>query len=133
MSRYRGAFRAMAVGLGPGLCAGAMLARRTPLRFDAPAHVPDMSARRTRIAEPVSPQFVEQVSTGSITGMCFTSRTHKTVHGLTQIRITGFGAGVLVALFSRTLVFLGGLVAASIHVRIVRLLETNKNLLIVWL
>lgn len=58
----------MAIGLGPGLCAGAMLARRAPIRFDAPAQIADINSRPRRSIDPVSPQFVEQVSTGSIAG-----------------------------------------------------------------
>ncbi|CEJ81322.1 hypothetical protein VHEMI01457 [[Torrubiella] hemipterigena] len=115
MFRFRTAFRAMSVGLAPCLFAGTMLVRRTPIRFDSVQPKDNQARSRIQVHAPsttISPEFVEQVSSGSI---------------------AGFGTGLVLALFSRSLVLLGGLVAGSIHLAsrfgldVVNLLGINRT------
>ncbi|KAF4993858.1 hypothetical protein FGRMN_6189 [Fusarium graminum] len=89
----RVAFRAMSRGIAPATCAGAFIATRPVIRCDAPT-LATGPPRRNRSLD-VSPDTVRQLSSGSI---------------------AGFGVGVVVALFSRTLALLAGLVAFSMHV-----------------
>lgn len=91
----RAALRTMAVGVGPMACVGTFIATRPVIRCDAPTLATGPPQRRYRSSFDVSPEIVKQVSRGSI---------------------TGFGVGVLVALFSKTLTFFGGLFALSIHI-----------------
>ncbi|KAM5353751.1 hypothetical protein ACJ41O_000401 [Fusarium nematophilum] len=91
----RVAFRAMAAGIGPAACVGTFIATRPVIRCDAPAFATGQPHQRRRPSFDVSPETVRQVSSGSV---------------------TGFGVGVVVALFSRTLALLSGLIALSIHV-----------------
>ncbi|KAJ4159282.1 uncharacterized protein LMH87_008189 [Akanthomyces muscarius] len=98
MSRLRPVTRLFALGLAPAACVGASFALRNPVKFDALEPVPVSQKLRQREAPPasrLSPQIIEQLSRGSI---------------------FGFGAGVIIAFFSRTLVFLGGLVAGSLQI-----------------
>ncbi|KAJ3499640.1 hypothetical protein NLG97_g176 [Lecanicillium saksenae] len=98
MSRLRPVARLFALGLAPAACVGASFALRHPVKFDAIESAPVSQQLRRREAPPtsrLSPQIIEQLSRGSI---------------------FGFGAGLVIAFFSRTLVFLGGLVAGSLQV-----------------
>ncbi|KAF4972623.1 hypothetical protein FZEAL_9566 [Fusarium zealandicum] len=90
----RVAYRAMAAGLGPTACVGAFVATRPVIRCDAPTLATGPPRRRQPSLD-VSPNTVRQISSGSV---------------------AGFGVGVVVALFSRTLAILSGLVALSIHI-----------------
>ncbi|KAM0550764.1 hypothetical protein ACHAPJ_008627 [Fusarium lateritium] len=83
----------MSRGIAPATCVGAFIATRPVIRCDAPTLATGPPHRRRSLD--VSPDTVRQLSSGSI---------------------AGFGVGVVVALFSRTLAFLTGLVAFSIHV-----------------
>ncbi|KAF7561897.1 hypothetical protein G7046_g2237 [Stylonectria norvegica] len=90
------AFRTFAVGIGPAACMGSLVMNRRAIRCDSGAFIANPPARQSR--RPfidVTPDTVRQVSSGSI---------------------VGFGAGLLVALFSKTIAMLGGLVAFSMHV-----------------
>ncbi|KAG8676723.1 hypothetical protein FPOAC2_02830 [Fusarium poae] len=86
------ALRAMSRGIAPATCIGAFVATRPVIRCDAPT-LATGPPRRNRSFD-VSPDTVRQLSSGSI---------------------AGFGVGVVVALFSRTLAFLAGVIAFSIH------------------
>ncbi|GKU02872.1 histone H3 centromeric protein cse-4 [Fusarium langsethiae] len=92
LARRIRAFRAMSRGIAPATCVGAFVATRPVIRCDAPT-LATGPPRRNRSFD-VSPDTVRQLSSGSI---------------------AGFGIGVVVALFSRTLAFLAGVVAFSIH------------------
>ncbi|EXM23683.1 hypothetical protein FOTG_09109 [Fusarium oxysporum f. sp. vasinfectum 25433] len=89
----RVAFRAMSRGIAPATCVGAFIATRPAIRCDAPTLATGPPPRRRPLE--VSPDTVRQLSSGSV---------------------AGFGIGVVVALFSRTLALLTGLIAFSIHV-----------------
>ncbi|ATY59447.1 hypothetical protein CCM_05823 [Cordyceps militaris CM01] len=103
MSTFRPVARLFALGLAPAACVGASFALRKPVKFDAlqPAPVSQQLRRRGEVHSPdrLSPRIIEQLSRGSI---------------------LGFGAGVVIAFFSRTLVFLSGLVAGSLQVDCVK-------------
>ncbi|KAM3487855.1 hypothetical protein NHJ13051_008584 [Beauveria bassiana] len=89
MSRLRPVAKLFALGLAPAACVGASFALR-PAKFDALEPAPVSRRLRQRENPPtgrLSPRIIEQLSRGSI---------------------FGFGAGVVIAFFSRTLVFLGG-------------------------
>ncbi|WZH43169.1 FUN14 family [Fusarium acuminatum] len=83
----RVALRAMSRGIAPATCVGAFIATRPVIRCDAPTLATGPPPRRSRSLD-VSP----------------------------DTKFLGFGVGVVVALFSRTLAFLAGLVAFSVHV-----------------
>ncbi|KAM0247678.1 hypothetical protein ACHAP5_003925 [Fusarium lateritium] len=107
----RVALRAMSRGIAPATCVGAFIATRPVIRCDAPTLATGPPPRRSRSLD-VSPDTVRQLSSGSIAGLLSLpdiSLSH------TQ-QFLGFGVGVVVALFSRTLAFLAGLVAFSVHV-----------------
>ncbi|KAF4120258.1 histone H3 [Geosmithia morbida] len=92
--QFRLAARTFAARTGPGACIGAVyLLNSKPIRLDAapPSTVAQPQPRRSLM----SPQAVRQISKGSF---------------------TGFTAGLVVAIFSRTLASLGGLVALAIYV-----------------
>ncbi|KAF4467575.1 fun14 family [Fusarium albosuccineum] len=91
----RVAFRAMAAGVGPAACVGTFIATRPIIRCDAPTLATGPPPRRRQPSLDVSPDTVRQLSSGSV---------------------TGFGVGVVVALFSRTLALLSGLIALSLHI-----------------
>ncbi|KAH8712484.1 hypothetical protein HC256_005675 [Beauveria bassiana] len=96
MSRLRPVAKLFALGLAPAACVGASFALR-PAKFDALEPAPVSRRLRQRENPPtgrLSPRIIEQLSRGSI---------------------FGFGAGVVIAFFSRTLVFLGGLIAGSLQ------------------
>ncbi|CVL01890.1 uncharacterized protein FMAN_08021 [Fusarium mangiferae] len=98
MNMYRAfnsrvALRAMSRGIAPATCVGAFIATRPVIRCDAPTLATGPPSRRRPLD--VSPDTVRQLSSGSV---------------------AGFGIGVVVALFSRTLALLTGLIAFSIHV-----------------
>lgn len=81
MFRFRTAFRAMSVGLAPGLFAGTMLVRRTPIRFDSVQPMDNQARSRIQVHAPsttISPEFVEQVSSGSIAGECIAATSNTT-------------------------------------------------------
>lgn len=90
----RVALRAMTVGVGPAACVGAFVATRPVIRCDGPTLATGPPRRRQPSLD-ISPDTVRQLSSGSV---------------------AGFGVGVLVGLFSKTLALLTGLVALSIHV-----------------
>ncbi|KAH6893597.1 hypothetical protein B0T10DRAFT_482658 [Thelonectria olida] len=92
----RATFRAVAAGIGPAACAGSLLANRRAIRCDAPslAASPPPRHRRSPTLD-LSPETVAQISSGSV---------------------AGFGVGLVVTLFSRTLAFLSGLVGLCLHI-----------------
>ncbi|KAJ4175105.1 hypothetical protein NW754_005524 [Fusarium falciforme] len=90
----RVALRAMTVGVGPAACVGAFVATRPVIRCDGPTLATGPPRRRQPSLD-ISPDTVRQLSSGSV---------------------AGFGVGVLVGLFSKTLALLTGLVALSIHI-----------------
>ncbi|PTB61820.1 hypothetical protein BBK36DRAFT_1173060 [Trichoderma citrinoviride] len=80
-------------GIGTGVCYGAFVASSNPVRFDSRQKSPSTPAQLADTSrEPrLSPRIIRQVSAGSI---------------------IGFGTGLVVSIFSRTLVFIGGVLAA---------------------
>ncbi|KND92829.1 hypothetical protein TOPH_02572 [Tolypocladium ophioglossoides CBS 100239] len=97
MSRLFGLRTARFFAAGGVYVGAAMLSNpRVPLRLDSGQPVTARSRQRQQPpGSSLSPQLVRQVSSGSL---------------------AGFAAGFFVALFSRTLVFLGGLLAVSLHI-----------------
>ncbi|KAL7940896.1 hypothetical protein V8C42DRAFT_201970 [Trichoderma barbatum] len=81
--------------IGTGVCYGAFAAN-SAVRFDSRQKSPPASSQST--AEPseplLAPRIIRQISAGSM---------------------VGFGTGLVVSLFSRTLVFIGGVMAAFYH------------------
>ncbi|KAK4064297.1 uncharacterized protein Triagg1_9093 [Trichoderma aggressivum f. europaeum] len=84
--------------VGTGVCYGAFATANSPVRFDSRQNQkspPPASQPAANSSEPLlSPRIIRQISAGSI---------------------VGFGTGLLVSLFSRTLVFIGGVMAAFYH------------------
>jgi len=85
-----------ALGMGSGACITAVnVIRAQPIRLD---NLPSSSSQQQRPAalrSRISAQAVQQFSSGSLAGLC---------------------TGVVVALFSRTLVFLGSFFALTVYV-----------------
>ncbi|KAL7905762.1 hypothetical protein GGI35DRAFT_121957 [Trichoderma velutinum] len=81
--------------ISTGVCYGAFAANST-IRFDSRQKSPPTASQpAAKPSEPLlSPRIIRQISAGSI---------------------VGFGTGLLVSLFSRTLVFIGGVMAAFYH------------------
>ncbi|KAH7140542.1 hypothetical protein EDB81DRAFT_56015 [Dactylonectria macrodidyma] len=92
----RVAFRALAAGIGPSAGAGSLLVNRRAIRCDAhpSAASPPSRQRRTPPLD-LSPELVSQLSSGSV---------------------LGFGTGLVLALFSRTVALLSGLFAISLYI-----------------
>ncbi|EHK21033.1 uncharacterized protein TRIVIDRAFT_230990 [Trichoderma virens Gv29-8] len=87
--------RFMLGSIGTGVCYGAFAANST-IRFDSRQKSPPTASQpAVKPSEPLlSPRIIRQISAGSV---------------------VGFGTGLLVSLFSRTLVFIGGVMAAFYH------------------
>lgn len=122
----RRAGRVLAGRLAPSACvggAGALILNHSAqrVRFDS---LPPVSAsqepQHRPLSNKLSPKAVKQISSGSITGPSnLPAREFMSMAQTDSITDTslGLGAGLVVALFSRTLVFLGGLLAFSSYVR----------------
>ncbi|CAM1510301.1 Fc.00g006360.m01.CDS01 [Cosmosporella sp. VM-42] len=96
MLNPRYAARAFAMGIGPAACVGSFAVHRRTIRCDSASFVSSPPARqRSSSSWEPSPETVRQVSGGSL---------------------AGFGTGLVVAIFSRTLAILGSLLALSIHI-----------------
>ncbi|KAH7144659.1 hypothetical protein B0J13DRAFT_555742 [Dactylonectria estremocensis] len=99
MSRIFGsrvAFRALATGIGPAACASSFLVNRRAIQCDThPLAASSPSRQRRPSPVDLSPEVVSQLSSGSV---------------------LGFGTGLVLALFSRTLALLSGLFAISLHI-----------------
>ncbi|KAH7308238.1 hypothetical protein B0I35DRAFT_108073 [Stachybotrys elegans] len=89
------AARALAMGVGPASCVGAVTLGRLPVRCDSVhgTSVSNLQTRRHMSTPP--PRVVRQIASGSI---------------------TGFGAGLVLALFSRVLVSLSTLALISVYI-----------------
>lgn len=111
----RVALRAMTVGVGPAACVGAFVATRPVIRCDAPT-LATGPPRRRRPSLDISPDTVRQLSSGSVAGSLPWVNSSPNGPGCKLTHTVGFGIGVLVGLFSKTLALLTGLVALSIHV-----------------
>ncbi|KAL6876038.1 hypothetical protein HDV57DRAFT_519376 [Trichoderma longibrachiatum] len=94
---FRCSRRLLLGGIGTGVCYGAFAARSTPVRFDSRQKSPQTQSQPADAAREqlLSPRVIQQVSAGSI---------------------IGFGTGLVVSVFSRTLVFIGGVLAAFYQV-----------------
>lgn len=114
---FRQAARMAVAGVGPGACIYTAYALRpSPIRLDAGPAPP--FTHRLRPRPRISSSAVQQLSSGSLAG-----KGSRSIYSVlwspmltTSHTCLGFGAGVLVALFSRTLAFVAGLLALSIYV-----------------
>lgn len=84
-------------GIGTGVCYGAFAANASTIRFDS-RQKQSAAAPTQYAAKPVeplsSPEIIRQISSGSV---------------------VGFATGLVVSVFSRTLVLLGGVLTACYH------------------
>ncbi|OTA02138.1 hypothetical protein A9Z42_0024700 [Trichoderma parareesei] len=89
---FRHSRRLLLGGIGTSVCYGAFAANST-VRFDSRQKSPQTQSQPADAAREqlLSPRIIRQVSAGSI---------------------IGFGTGLVVSVFSRTLVFIGGVLAA---------------------
>jgi len=117
----RGALRRNAVPLGVGFTSGlVLLHRQPPMRFDSAlatstsqrqfSNGPKSSHRRDRL----SPEVIKQLSSGSLSGNAaqYISKELNSAY----IPIIGFLSGLLVSVFSKTLVLLIGIGIVFIQV-----------------
>ncbi|KAK4090120.1 hypothetical protein PCL_00056 [Purpureocillium lilacinum] len=135
-----GAWRSARRLAAPSIIGGATILYTGPsVRFDTPA-VRQPRQQRRSLDTTISPDMVRQVSSGSLAGTYLPlpqARPPSLLLAMPKLAgprrilsspaspsreakrswLIGFAAGVVVALFSRTLVFLGGLLVLSIHVR----------------
>jgi hypothetical protein len=99
MSRIIGirkAARLLAAGIGPAICTSMVYSLRSPvIRLDSDHTTTPTHRSPPTIETKLSPRMVQQLSSGSLAGFC---------------------AGLVVAVFSRTLVILGTLFAFTILV-----------------
>ncbi|KAK9772640.1 hypothetical protein AB5N19_04838 [Seiridium cardinale] len=105
----RSAFRSRAVGAGIGLSIGSMLVYRQPkLRMDARA-VPHPTTREAAAPpkESLNPEIIRQLSGGSI---------------------TGFLTGLVISVFSKTLVFLLGVSVIVVQIAAKYGLDLTKQI-----
>lgn len=117
----------LTVGIGASVCfSGSILLRGSHVRLDgSPVGNTSFEPARNRIRRSrLSPEVVQQISSGSVAGqysplaLLMPFRTIQSCMCFDNLLSTGLLAGLVTALFSRTLVFLGGAIALSFHVRI---------------
>ncbi|KAI5457920.1 hypothetical protein BGZ63DRAFT_407973 [Mariannaea sp. PMI_226] len=110
MFTSRATLRALAASIGPAGCAGTLLVNQRAIRCDSPQQAAPSTPRLRRLtALELSPDTVAQISSGSVTD---------TSGSLLRLAfmLLGFGVGLVVTVFSRTLAFLTGLVGLCLHV-----------------
>lgn len=109
-------FRNVAMRAGPAACiSGGLLMRQTTLRMDA--SIPAASGQfRASSRSRISPKTVQHISSGSIAGMqarAPETMAHDTNQGNYSV---GFGTGLILTLFSKTLVFICSVLTLSCYV-----------------
>lgn len=120
VSIYRTAFQRNAIPIGLSLTAGLALAsRQQPIRLDSVYQAASVQPASTRgySNEPkrrdrLNPEVLKQLSSGSLSGWFFlilTSLIAYRIIILTFPPLKGFVAGILVSVFSKTLVLLLGI------------------------
>ncbi len=113
----RAAFRRNALPLGIGLTSGlVLLHRQPPMRFDALSNSHIATSRRPFSESPgprqrkdrLNPEVIKQLSSGSLTGMHYFPFSRRHITPVTHF-CEGFITGLVVSVFSKTLVLLIGL------------------------
>lgn len=130
---FRHASRLLAASVGPCTCiSAAAFLRPAAVRLDSVA-IP-VAPRSQAPRSGISTKAVRQISSGSLAGLLIPVAIQTELAALEAINAThdargtetdlihhlpsGFGTGLVVAIFSRTLVFLGSFLAVSIYVSV---------------
>lgn len=106
---------ALSLGLTTSLLA---IHNQRPMRMDAiPSSNKSFSTTRPERKDRLDPEIIKQLSGGSLSGMILNPSSHIFIYNHPNTHpITGFAVGLLVSVFSKTLVLLAGIGMLTIQV-----------------